>query len=94
MGVIFATYFAERVGLADEGYFQNVLDWSRPYFADYVTKIEDVPADLIVDAMKQDKKNSGDQVTFILSRRPGIMEKVALDARAIPALINDCRRLL
>jgi 3-dehydroquinate synthase len=94
MGVVFATYFAERVRLADEGYFQNVLDWSRPYFADYVTKIEDVPANLIVDAMKQDKKNSGDQVTFILSRRPGIMEKVALDARAIPALINDCRTLL
>jgi 3-dehydroquinate synthetase len=94
MGVVFATYFATRLKMADAGYFESVLDWTRPYFAEYVAELKRASVEPIVDAMKQDKKNSGDQVTFILSRRPGIMEKVAMDAATVPAWLEDCRNLL
>jgi 3-dehydroquinate synthase len=94
MGVVFATYFAEKAEIAEAGYFREVLDWTRPFFGKYVTELGKVSVDTIVDAMKQDKKNVGDQVTFILSRRPGMMEKVAMNAQALPALISECRSLL
>jgi 3-dehydroquinate synthase len=94
MGVIFATYFASRLKMAEAGYFESVLDWTRPFIAQYVPVLKKASLESIVDAMKQDKKNSGEQVTFILSRRPGIMEKVAMDAAAVRPLLEDCRNLL
>ena len=94
MGVVFATYFAEKAGIAENEYFREVLNWTRPFFDEYVTELRKVSVEAIVDAMKQDKKNVGDQVTFILSRRPGMMEKVAMNAQARPALIGECRSLL
>jgi hypothetical protein len=48
----------------------------------------------VVAAMMQDKKNTGDQVTFILSRGPGIMEKVAMDAREVPSFLDGGLELL
>ncbi len=94
MGVAFATYFATRLKIAEAGYFEDVLQWTRPYFQEFVPRLKRAPVDSIVDAMKQDKKNVGDQVTFILSRRPGIMEKASLDASTVPAWLEDCRNLL
>ena len=94
MGVAFATYFATRLKMAEPSYFESVLEWTRPYFEAFTPTLKAVPLESIVDAMKQDKKNTGQQVTFILSRRPGIMEKVALDATAVPTLLEDCRNLL
>jgi 3-dehydroquinate synthase len=94
MGVVFATYFASRLRLAETGYFENVLEWTRPYFAEQAPRLKAASIGSIVDAMKQDKKNVGDQVTFILSRRPGIMEKVSLDAATVPGWLEDCRNLL
>ena len=94
MGVAFATYFATQLKMADADYFESVLEWTRPYFEAFTPTLKAVPLESIVDAMKQDKKNTGQQVTFILSRRPGIMEKVALDATAVPNLLEDCRNLL
>jgi 3-dehydroquinate synthase len=94
IGMVFATYFAERLNFANSGYFDFVLQWTKPYFAKYITAIKTVALDAVVEAMRQDKKNVGDQVTFILSSRPGMMEKVAMDATAVPALMQDCRNLL
>jgi len=94
MGVVFATYLAQRLKMADPGYFEDVLAWTWPYFHKYLAVLKAVDLGSVVDAMKQDKKNTGDQVTFILSRRPGIMEKVAMDAQAVPSLMEDCRGLL
>ena len=93
MGVAFATYFATQLKMAEPSYFESVLEWTRPYFEAFTPTLKAVPLESIVDAMKQDR-NPGQQVTFILSRRPGIMEKVALDATAVPTLLEDCRNLL
>jgi 3-dehydroquinate synthase len=94
MGVVFATYFATRLKMAEPSYFESILEWTRPYFEAFTPTLKAVPLESIVDAMRQDKKNTGQQVTFILSSRPGIMEKVALDATAVPTLLADCRNLL
>jgi 3-dehydroquinate synthetase len=91
IGIVFATYFAMRQGMASSDYFDMVLQWTRPYFAKYVSLVKEVNLQAVADAMKQDKKNTGSEVTFILSREPGIMEKVAMNAQAIPALMEGCR---
>jgi 3-dehydroquinate synthase len=94
MGVVFATYFATRIGLASSEYFDDVFAWTRPYFASYTPVLKQCDLAAVVDAMRQDKKNTGSEVTFILSVRPGMMEKVAMNAQAVPALLEDCRNLL
>ncbi len=94
IGITFATYFAMKSGMASSEYFEMVLDWTRPYFAKYVSLVKDVNLQSVADAMRQDKKNTGSEVTFILSREPGIMEKVAMNAQAVPALMEDCRKHL
>jgi 3-dehydroquinate synthase len=94
IGIVFATYFAMRKEMASSDYFDMVLEWTRPFFAKYVTRIKEVNLQAVADAMKQDKKNTGSEVTFILSREPGIMEKVAMNAQAVPALMEDCRKRL
>ncbi len=94
MGIAFATYFAVRNDLAPGSYFDDVVAWTRPHFEKYLPVLRSADLSAIVDAMKQDKKNSGSEVTFILSRKPGIMEKVAMDAKAVPALLGDCLNLL
>jgi 3-dehydroquinate synthase len=94
MGVVFASYFAERLELAPRGYFEEIHHWTRPYFAKYVDTLKAAPASSILDAMRQDKKNTGAEVTFVLARGPGMMGKVALDAQAVPALVEGCLDLL
>lgn len=94
MGVVFATYFAERLELTPAGTFDELLAWTRPYFAKYLDVLNRADVNAIVAAMRQDKKNVGDQVTFVLSRRPGIMEKVAMNAQAVLPLMEGCLKRL
>ena len=94
MGVVFATYFSERLDMTCSGSFAEVLAWTRPYFAKYVDVLKRVDLPAVVDGMKQDKKNTGDQVMFVLTRGPGMMEKVAMDARAVPGLLDGCLKSL
>jgi 3-dehydroquinate synthase len=94
MGVVFATYFAERRELTPAGTFDELLTWTHPYFAKYLDVLKCADLSAIAAAMRQDKKNVGDQVTFVLSRRPGIMEKVAMNAQAVLPLMEDCLKRL
>lgn len=90
MGVACATYFSERRGMVPAGSFEDLLSWTEPYFAQYLPTLKQVDLSTVVAGMKQDKKNVGDQVMFVLTRGPGMMAKVALDAQEVPALLSSC----
>ena len=94
MGIACATYFSEQLSLLPIGQYEAFVSWCRPYYADYLPQLKQVDVASVVSGMKQDKKNLGDQVMFVLTRGPGMMSKVALDAQAVPALLSSCLQSL
>lgn len=94
MGVAFATYFSERLEMTPPGLFDDVLAWTRPYFSKYIGVLKQADRAAVIDGMKRDKKNTGSQLMFILTRGSGMMEKVALDANAVPSLLDGCLQSL
>lgn len=93
-GVVCATYFSERLGLTEGGHFRELAEWLRPFYQPYADSLKRVDLGSVLGAMKQDKKNSGGKITFILTRGPGKMEKMGLEAPAALALLQDCRENL
>jgi len=94
MGIACATYFSEQLKLAPPGSFDDIRAWTRPFYADYLAPLMQVDVATILSGMKQDKKNQGDQVMFVLTRGPGMMSKLGLEAQAVPALLTSCLEAL
>jgi 3-dehydroquinate synthase len=94
LGVACATFFSESLGMAPAGSFDEILTWLRSYFGDCAEILRRVDPSAVLDGMKRDKKNTGDQITFILTRGFGAMEKVELDVSKVPALLQDCLKSL
>jgi 3-dehydroquinate synthase len=90
LGVACATFFSERLGMVPPGSQRRLLEWLRPCFGGHARTLRQADLLAVVGAMRQDKKNDGDQVTFILTRGPGKMEKVRLEAQTALALLGEC----
>jgi 3-dehydroquinate synthase len=94
MGVVCATFFSEELGLAPPGSYKELVAWLRPYFAGHLDRLRGMDLPAVLAAMRQDKKNDGDRINFILTRGPGRMEKVAVDALRVPQLLQACLRTM
>lgn len=79
LGVSAATYFAEKLGMIESGYYHRLDCFLKPWYEPFEQQLLRIPSRAIVEAMKQDKKNTGSSVTFVLTRGPGRMERVSLD---------------
>jgi 3-dehydroquinate synthase len=90
LGIACATFFSERLGLVERGTSEGLTAWLRPYFAGHERTIRDVEPGRIIEAMKLDKKNQGDGITFILTRGPGRMEKRRLEVARVSPLLLEC----
>ncbi len=90
LGIACATFFSERLGLVERGTFDETVGWIRPCFAGHERTIREVDPGRIVAAMKLDKKNRGQGITFVLTCGPGRMEKHALDAARVSSLLVEC----
>ena len=75
LGVVSADYFSEALGWLPEGTTANLLSWLRPYLGGFAPRLKTAQQGEIIDAMRRDKKNEGGEITFILTRGPGRMEK-------------------
>jgi 3-dehydroquinate synthase len=75
LGVVSANYFSEALGWLPEGTTANLLSWLRPYLGGFAPRLKAAQQGEIIDAMRRDKKNEGGEITFILTRGPGRMEK-------------------
>jgi 3-dehydroquinate synthase len=94
LGVACATFFSERLGMAPSGEFDRLRAWLQPYFGGYEQTLRRLDVAAAMAGMRSDKKNVGDGITFILTRGPGAMEKVGMDAHLVPALLQDCLKAL
>jgi 3-dehydroquinate synthase len=90
LGVACATLFSERLGMVAPGSQRRLLEWLRPCFARHAPTLRQADLLAVVAAMRQDKKNDGDKITFILTRGPGRMEKVRLEAQTALTLLSEC----
>jgi 3-dehydroquinate synthase len=90
MGVACATCFSGELGMAERGECEALIEWLEPYFGGYLETLVRVDRAAVLSGMKQDKKNVGNQITFILTRGPGKMEKTPLEAARAAQLLNDC----
>jgi 3-dehydroquinate synthase len=81
LGISTATFFSEHLGLAPPGSADEIDELLGPWYRPYQRALLDADPGVVLSAMKQDKKNTGSSVTCILTRGPGMMEKVPLDAR-------------
>jgi 3-dehydroquinate synthase len=88
LGVLTATFFSERLGMVESGYFDNLQEFLKPYYEPYNQELTSNILELILGAIKLDKKNTGRSINCILTRGEGKMEKVSLE------LENQVRPLL
>jgi 3-dehydroquinate synthase len=88
LGVASATFVSERLGLASPGHFEALNGFLTPLYTPYHRKLSELDIEAIVSAMKRDKKNVGQEITCILTRGYGRMEKQALPVAQVRDLLT------
>jgi 3-dehydroquinate synthase len=89
LGVAAATFFSERLGMLPAGEFDALNAFLRPWYEPYQNHVRAADSVSVLIAMRKDKKNMGDGITFILTRGPGAMEKVQVAADRAAALYSE-----
>jgi 3-dehydroquinate synthase len=92
LGVSTATYISERLGWVPEGYFQRLDAFLNQYYSPYQRTLSSVDMMIIQEILSKDKKNTGSDLTCILTRGEGNMEKCTLSlVDQVMPLIHDWR---
>jgi len=90
LGVACATYASEQLGMLAAGEAALLRDRLSPFFGGHAATIAHASRDAMLSAMRFDKKNQGDAVTFILTRGAGRMEKRAVPLDEAGRLLDSC----
>ncbi len=96
LGMLAATSFSEELGMVPPGTRAGLDLLLRPLYTPYERTVVSADPQAIYRAMKQDKKNEGDDVICILTEGPGAMRKVRLSAenQVFPMLSRFLRSLV
>jgi len=95
LGVLSATFVSEQIGLAPRGHYEELRALLRPFHEPYEAELAAADTESIIRAMKLDKKSTRTQVNCILTRGPGQMEKVPLDAESqLGPLLDSLKKTL
>ena len=95
LGISTATYFSERLGMVAPGAADEVDELLQPWYRPYDRVLQGTDPEVVLNAMRQDKKNIASTITCILTRGPGAMEKVPLaDVDQVRGLLADYYRRL
>lgn len=79
LGILTATYLSVRLGLVPATYYQDLKQRLSPWIAPYGNLLVKTDREAIFNAIRHDKKNTGDAVNCILTRGAGYMEKMKVD---------------
>ena len=79
LGMLTATFLSVRLGLVPADHYHDLKQALAPWHHPYGAKLKTVDRSMIFQAIKHDKKNTGDAVNCILTRGPGRMEKIKVD---------------
>lgn len=94
LGVACATYFSERLGMVEAGYYAELWNWLRPFFGGYERTLGAADRERVLAGMMLDKKNEGGTITFILTRGAGCMERQRLEPGRVADLLSQCLHTL
>jgi 3-dehydroquinate synthase len=88
IGMLAATFISERLGMIDQGYYDHLNEFLKPYYEPYNQELHDDDLEKVIKAIKFDKKNTGKMINCILTRGEGKMEKasLSLDTQLYPLL--------
>lgn len=89
IGVHAAHFFSEQLGMIPSGTFKEFGKILEPYFNPYQSHLKSASIEDILKAMKSDKKNTSDQISFILTKGIGKMEKVPLTIEKTRELLKN-----
>ena len=78
LGVLAATFTSMRLGLVGAAHYESLKQALRPWHEPYGRELKAIDLELILGAVKRDKKNTRDAVNCILTRGFGRMEKMPL----------------
>jgi 3-dehydroquinate synthase len=79
LGMLTATYVSSKLGWVSADDFQALKGRLGPWYRPYEQKLKTLDLEKVLNAIKHDKKNTGNAVNCILTRGPGRMEKTALN---------------
>jgi 3-dehydroquinate synthase len=79
LGILTATYLSVRLSLVSVSHYRYLKNRISPWCAPYGEKLSGVDRQIIFNAIKHDKKNTGEEVNCILTRGAGRMEKMRVD---------------
>ncbi len=78
LGMLTALFFSESIGWLPQGSFQAHRSFLEPFYHPYENLLTPDHLNAILSALKQDKKNTGNNINCILTRGNGKMEKKPL----------------
>jgi len=79
LGMLTATHLSHRLGLISIAHYQDLKSQLAPWHQPYGDTLLGADRQKIFQAIKHDKKNTGDAVNCILTHGPGRMEKIRVD---------------
>lgn len=79
LGILTATYLSVRLGLVEEAHYYDLKNKLHPWHHPYGNMLLKADRTVILQAIKYDKKNTGDSINCILTSGPGNMSKKRID---------------
>jgi len=90
LGMLTATFLSVRLGLVAESHYQDLKQKLTPWHEPYGASLRKADRSAIFQAIKHDKKNTGNAVNCILTRGSGAMEKMKVDlVGQLQPAVND-----
>lgn len=78
LGILTATFLSVEKGLIPKKHYQDLKKYLTPWHQPYEKELKGVELGKILEAMIHDKKNTGDEISCILTRGFGKMEKIKM----------------
>jgi 3-dehydroquinate synthase len=79
LGMLTSTFLSMRLGLVEAAHYQDLKERLFEWHIPYGEMLRSADRQIILRAIRHDKKNTGDSVNCILTRGCGRMEKIAVD---------------
>ncbi|MEI6321695.1 MAG: AroB-related putative sugar phosphate phospholyase (cyclizing) [bacterium] len=79
LGILTATHLSVRLGLVPASHYQDLQGRLSPWYHPYGDALLKADREAIFNAIRHDKKNTGDAVNCILTRGAGRMEKMKVE---------------
>ncbi len=89
IGVSSAMYFSEKLEFMEKDEAEEINKLIRPYYDPYQKILKSCKSDELIKALKSDKKNTGNSdVTFVLTKGIGKMERVILPVENVQRYLS------